>query len=114
MDVPIFDDSKLCDTHFFSTVLKIVTENHLKARWSGGKPGEYFRCGFCGHKFVLNDKFRCLYTNDMPGASGNPLVCEACTTKWGTSEDLREEWAYKWSVYKKATENDFWWFGKNN
>lgn len=48
------------------------------ARWSCGKPGEFFRCALCGHKFVEGDTVRWQYTNDTPGAGGNPLVCAKC------------------------------------
>jgi len=57
---------------------RYATEDDLKACWSGGKPGECFRCDLCGHKFKLGDYWRWQYTNDTPGASGNPKVCEKC------------------------------------
>lgn len=56
----------------------IATEKDTKLRWSGGKPGEFFRCGFCGVKFQAGDTVRWVFTNDTPGAGGNPFVCEKC------------------------------------
>jgi hypothetical protein len=50
----------------------------LKTRWNSGKPGEYFRCGLCGYKFAVGDTVRWQFTNDTPGAGGNPFVCKCC------------------------------------
>jgi hypothetical protein len=47
-------------------------------RWSCAGPGERFRCFKCGHKFVPGDTVRWQFTNDTPGASGNPFVCVNC------------------------------------
>lgn len=62
-----------------------ATEHDLKARWSGGKPGDFFRCCLCGYKFQLGDYWRWQYTNDTSGAGGNPMVCEKCD---GTKEEI--------------------------
>lgn len=56
----------------------IATQEDCQKRWGGGKPGELFRCCFCGHKFVPGDTVRWQYTNDTPGAGGNPFVCKDC------------------------------------
>lgn len=58
----------------------IVSEDHLKARWGCGKPGERFGCALCGYKFKLGDTARWQFTNDVPGAGGNPFVCRDCDT----------------------------------
>jgi hypothetical protein len=58
----------------------VATKKELQLRWSGGKPGEHFRCGFCGCKFVEGDYYRWIYSNDTPGAGGNPFACRACDT----------------------------------
>lgn len=53
---------------------EVATKEHCNARWSCGRPGERFRCYFCGHKFVVGDEFRMVFTNDIKGAGGNPLT----------------------------------------
>jgi hypothetical protein len=56
-----------------------ATHEHCHVmRWSCGKPGEKFRCALCGHKFVPGETVRWQYTNDTPGAGGNPFVCQSC------------------------------------
>src|SRR5208283_4655763 len=54
-----------------------ATAEECKAPWSGGYNGKYFRCYFCGDKFVEGSEFRMIFTNDgkdgVPG--GNPLTC---------------------------------------
>ena len=85
---------------------QIASEDHLKARWSCGKPGERFRCAFCGYKFKLGDTWRCQYTNSTPGASGNPLVCVTC--------DLPpEQLIAKWKAMHEEHEARFWWFHRD-
>jgi len=79
---------------FFSDNLKIADAKMCSARWFGGAGGKYFRCGFCGYKFVPGDKYRVLYTNDMPQAGGSPIVCEACNSQ-GDREHLRLLWKQK-------------------
>ena len=64
---------------------RIATKEDCKAQWSGGENGKYFRCALCGHKFVIGDYWRFVYTNDIPAAAGNPLVCEKCD---GTKEEI--------------------------
>lgn len=56
----------------------VATDKHLAMRWNCGKPGEEFRCALCGHKFVAGDTVRWQFTNDIPGAGGNPFVCRGC------------------------------------
>lgn len=56
----------------------VATKADCKLRWSCGKPGEHFRCAFCGHKFQPGDTVRWQYTNDTPGTGGNPFVCVTC------------------------------------
>jgi hypothetical protein len=80
-----------------------VTEEDLKAPWSGGKSGKYFRCYLCGHRFKLGDIARWQYTNDVPGAGGNPLVCRRCD---GTKAEI----ALKWISMKKEAEGRMWYF----
>ena len=82
---------------------RIATIKDVNGKWSGGKPGEFFRCAFCGYKFVLGDKWRCQYTNDIPGAWGNPLICEKCD---GTKEEVVE----KWKKMHQEVKEKYWWF----
>ncbi len=49
-------------------------------RWNCSKSGERFRCALCGHKFMPGNTVRWQYTNDTPGAGGNPFVCHPCDT----------------------------------
>lgn len=63
----------------------IATEEHVKGPWMGVRDGACFRCALCGHRFKTGDRVRWQFTNDVPGASGNPLVCERCD---GTKEEI--------------------------
>jgi hypothetical protein len=63
----------------------VVTEKDCRVSWAGGKNGKYFLCGLCGYKFKPGDTVRWQYTNDVQGASGNPLVCVECD---GTKEEI--------------------------
>lgn len=77
---------------------RIATEADVKARWCCGKPGEYFRCGFCWYTFQVGDYWRFFYTNDTPGYGGNPLVCKNC-------DRPRDELLQIWKEhYAEATE----------
>jgi hypothetical protein len=80
--------------------LRPATQKDVKARWSCGRPGERFRCYMCGHKFVVGDLWRAVYTNDTPGAGGNPLVCESCD-----SPDIKERWIER----SEEARTKFWW-----
>lgn len=95
----------------FSGEMLIANAKTCKMSWSCGKNGIYFRCGFCGHKFVENDKYRAIYTNDLNGACGNPLVCEKCND---TNDSLREIWKDKNKWISNLLDNEFWWVEKYN
>ena len=56
----------------------IATEKNCKASWSGYPDGKAFRCKLCGYKFKPGDTVRWQYTNDIPDAHGNALVCTKC------------------------------------
>lgn len=64
---------------------RVATEETIKMPWCGNKQGKYFRCGLCGHRFKVGDVWRCQFTNDTPGAGGNPFICESCD---GTKEEI--------------------------
>lgn len=83
----------------------VVTEKHTKGMWGGGRNGIFFRCYLCGHKFVVGDIARWVYSNGVPGASGNPIVCAACD---GPSEDVIARWKF---MHEEAATR-FWWFTK--
>lgn len=80
-----------------------ATREDLTARWLGGNPGEYFRCCLCGYKFKLGDYWRWVYTNHVPYAGGNPIVCEKCD---GTNEEVAE----KWKKMRKEVRTKYWYF----
>jgi hypothetical protein len=86
----------------------IITEEMIKAPWSGDKNGKYFRCYFCGHRFKVGETFRWQYTNDISGACGNPLVCQTC-------DDGHDKTRKNWKVKCNKFNNDkWWWFRKIN
>jgi hypothetical protein len=78
-----------------------ATEQHCKLRWNCRKPGEMFRCFRCGHKFVPGDTVRWVFTNDVPGAGGNPFVCGPCD---GPKEELVAE------ILLRRSDERMWWF----
>lgn len=82
---------------------RIATKEECSAKWSGGNPGEYFRCAFCGYKFQPGDYWRWQYTGDIPNASGNPLVCKEC-------DDGPEETRKKWQEKCQEFRSDKWWW----
>jgi hypothetical protein len=81
-----------------------ATEEQCNFPWGGGKPGENFRCGFCGYRFKPGDTVRWQYTNDTKGAHGNPLVCADCDD---TPEELIARWKAKWDLVRSS---EMWWF----
>jgi len=78
----------------------VATEHDCKLRRSCGKPGEFFRCFSCGRKFVVGDTVRWVFTNDTPGARGNPFVCATCDRP---REELIAE------ILRRRGESN-WWF----
>ena len=86
---------------------RVATEADCKGRWSGGLNGKHFRCGFCGHKFKVGDYWRFQFTNDLPRAGGNPLVCESCDEG---PEKTRQKWVKKCKAFYDSGE--WWWFSK--
>jgi hypothetical protein len=80
-----------------------ATDEHLKMDWSCGGPGKNFRCGLCGYRFAVGDTVRWQYTNDTPGAGGNPFVCVDCDK--GRDANIAE-------ILKRRAElkSDRWWW----
>jgi hypothetical protein len=80
---------------------RIATETDCQACWSGGKPGERFRCYLCGIKFKAGDTWAFVYDNDENGSGyGNFLVCELCD-----AGDVRG----RWKEACQEAERRFWW-----
>lgn len=96
---------------FFHT-WKVATEGNCSAAWSGGEYGKNFRCALCGHKFVPGDEFFVLYTNDLPEAGGNPLLC--VKEKGKTIEEMRASWKVRCAKWRKhQSDPRFWFFQKS-
>ena len=89
---------------FMDGIPRTVTEKDLTLSWSGGKNGKYFRCRMCGYKFRLDDIFRFVYTNNLSGYGGNPIVCEQCD-----GDDVIDRWKKMCDEYKNI-EHKYWWF----
>jgi len=85
----------------------IATSEDCSRSWGCTKDGKRFRCYLCGYKFVPGDVVRWQYTNDIPGAGGNPLVCKDCD---GTKEEIIAKWR---AMYDEAKER-MWWFTEEN
>ncbi|MBE3064588.1 MAG: hypothetical protein IMZ69_06180, partial [Spirochaetes bacterium] len=67
----------------------VVTAEQMKLPWCGNRSGKYFRCGFCGHRFKEGDTVCWVFTNNIPGAGGNPFSCADCGTDL---RELRNKW----------------------
>ena len=85
--------------------VSVVTREIIDQPWMGGKNGKYFRCALCGHKFVVGDTFRAVFTNNISGAGGNPLIGECCD---GTDEQVID----KWRQMHKDIKEKYWWFNR--
>lgn len=98
---------------FLNGLWQIATEKHVKAPWSGGAKGKYFRCAFCGYKFQVGDPWRCQYTNNVQGAGGNPLVCKNCDEY--PDEYLIEKWKKKCCIWTEMhnINGEWWWFSRD-
>jgi len=80
----------------------VATEQDCKASWCGRKHGQYFRCGFCGHKFAPGDLVRWQYTNGTD-APGNPLVCQTCDAD-------RDTLVARFRAMHQEARGRMWWF----
>jgi len=67
---------------FTNQKARYATEKDLKAPWSFGKNGKYFKCGLCGYKFKLGDYWRWIYMGDVGKELGkgytNFITCKLC------------------------------------
>ena len=81
---------------------RIATKEDCNAPWSGNRKN--FRCYLCGYKFKVGDYWRWQFTNNIQGASGNPLVCKNCD-----GPDVIEKWK---ALHEEAKSEKFWWFNR--
>lgn len=77
----------------------VVTEEHCRMPWGGGRNGKWFRCYMCGHKLVPGDIVRWVLVRG--GKASNLIVCESCD-----GEDVIDRWV---AMTKEARER-FWFF----
>lgn len=87
----------------------IVTKKIINQPWGGRSNGKHFKCHMCGHKFKIGDIVRWVFTNDIEGAGGNPLVCKNCD---GTNEQVREKWKFM-NMEFNLMKSKWWWFFKH-
>jgi len=87
-----------------------ASDEDCSLRWSGGKNGKYFRCGFCGHKFKPGDTVRWQYMNDTGQCGGNIFVCSSCD---GSPEELKEKWKDQHVEFEKWRKGRMWYFFRN-
>jgi len=78
----------------------VATKEHCEAPWLGNKKN--FRCHLCGKKFKPGDIVRWVFTNNIIGAQGNPLVCKECDTS-----DIIEKWK---AMRQEFNSEKWWWF----
>lgn len=79
-----------------------ATADEMKARWGGGRPGEFFRCSLCGYRFTEGDYWRWQYANGRPLT--NPMTCESCD-----GPDLLDRWEAINAEWKEATTSGRFW-----
>lgn len=84
----------------------IANAEHVATKWNA-RSGQ-FRCGLCGVRFKEGDTVRWQFTNDTPGAGGNPFVCQTCDG--GRDANIAE-------ILRRRAElkdDKWWWFMKGN
>lgn len=96
---------------FLDGKVRVADKETCQFNWLGKEGGEYFRCAFCGHRFQPGDKWRLLYTNNVPEAPGNPLVCESCDAP---NEELVTRWKAMCKEWDEMHEINgrWWWFAR--
>lgn len=96
---------------------RVATAQDIKRPWAA------FRCRFCGHRIKEGETWQFLYTNDLLGAGGNPLVCDHCiasakeeAARTGETRNdvLRERWQRKCAKWREIVDDpQWWWFRKH-
>lgn len=85
-----------------------VTSEDLSYPWYGSSKAKKFRCRLCGHKFILGDDYRFVYTNYKSSKChyGNFLVCADCDGVDVIDRAVAQE---------KEADQRFWWYrgGRN-
>lgn len=90
---------------------RIATEKEIKMDWGGGANGKYFRCYLCGYKFKVGDYWRWVFSNNVSGAGGNPLVCKTCD---GSNEEVIAKWKVQCQEYQEIIKGaKYWWFNRH-
>lgn len=82
-----------------------VTEEHLKSPWFGGRGGVWFRCFFCGYKFVAGDEAQLdmgtgKWVDEFGHERGtsNVLSCGVCRDKCAEVDiSVADQWAIEWA-----------------
>jgi hypothetical protein len=82
----------------------LATAEDCAKDWCCAPNGKDFRCGLCGYKFMVGDTVRWMFTNNIPGAGGNPFVCLTCDGPL-----VIEVWKAKCASWKS---DEWWWFRK--
>ena len=54
--------------NFTDQLPRIATLADVAAPWNGDP--KHFRCCLCGHKFQVGDRWRWVFTNNVPGCEG--------------------------------------------
>lgn len=75
---------------------RVATKEECRAHWGGANNGLLFRCGLCGHRFVVGDVWRVVYMGGKGYNIGqlgipNGLVCARCD-----GQDVRERFVAHW------------------
>lgn len=81
---------------------RVATEADIKAPWSGGKQGKFFRCKLCGHRFRAGDYWRWIFIKGYT----NITVCRVCDTPNATERWIQAN--KDWGLMKEHS--CFWWF----
>lgn len=80
----------------------VVTDEELKACWSGVPNAFLFRCKICGHVFVKGDTYRFIFGSHKRKNVGNVLVCGKC--------DSGDESVYEqFILMNEMLQERFWW-----
>ena len=88
--------------------LRPATATDCLGRWSGGKPGERFRCYLCGHKFAEGDLWRAVYCGGQKAKDGKHGLINFLVGKCCDADDTML--IEKWREANDEADRRFWWF----